>query len=319
MVIALSAVLSLVLTGAFIQLATRRGWGKSVRSDGPASHMGKSGTPTMGGAAVLVATLVLAVSYGGLGEVEVALLLVLVAAGAVGLLDDLASLRRKSLRAMRQANDEATVDEATGVLARYRILAHGVRAAGFAIWAVNAGYLTTGNNWLDILLYTLVMVGSINAFNFTDGLDGLAGGVSVIVLVFFLGGLLAVGAPLAAALLGALLGFLWYNAHPARVFMGGVGAEAIGAVVAALAIVQGHVFLLPLVAIIPVLEVLSVIAQVSYFRATGGKRLLKMSPLHHHFELAGLGETKITVRFWLVTAVAVAVALSIAGTGPLSP
>src|SRR5690606_32249995 len=273
----------------------------------------------MGGAAVLVATLVLAVSYGGLGEVEVALLLVLVAAGAVGLLDDLASLRRKSLRAMRQANDEATVDEATGVLARYRILAHGVIAAGFAIWAVNAGYLTTGNNWLDILLYTLVMVGSINAFNFTDGLDGLAGGVSVIVLVFFLGGLLAVGAPLAAALLGALLGFLWYNAHPARVFMGGVGAEAIGAVVAALAIVQGHVFLLPLVAIIPVLEVLSVIAQVSYFRATGGKRLLKMSPLHHHFELAGLGETKITVRFWLVTAVAVAVALSIAGTGPLSP
>jgi len=319
MVIALSAVLSLVLTGAFIQLATRRGWGKSVRSDGPASHMGKSGTPTMGGAAVLVATLVLAVSYGGLGEVEVALLLVLVAAGAVGLLDDLASLRRKSLRAMRQANDEATVDEATGVLARYRILAHGVIAAGFAIWAVNAGYLTTGNNWLDILLYTLVMVGSINAFNFTDGLDGLAGGVSVVVLVFFLGGLLAVGAPLAAALLGALLGFLWYNAHPARVFMGGVGAEAIGAVVAALAIVQGHVFLLPLVAIIPVLEVLSVIAQVSYFRATGGKRLLKMSPLHHHFELAGLGETKITVRFWLVTAVAVAVALSIAGTGPLSP
>ena len=319
MVIALSAVLSLVLTGAFIQLATRRGWGKSVRSDGPASHMGKSGTPTMGGAAVLVAALVIAVSYGGLGEVEVALLLVLVAAGAVGLLDDLASLRRKSLRAMRQANDEATIDEATGVLARYRILAHGVIAAGFAIWAVNAGYLTTGNNWLDILLYTLVMVGSINAFNFTDGLDGLAGGVSVIVLVFFLGGLLAVGAPLAAALLGALLGFLWYNAHPARVFMGGVGAEAIGAVVAALAIVQGHVFLLPVVAIIPVLEVLSVIAQVSYFRATGGKRLLKMSPLRHHFELAGLGETKITVRFWLVTAVAVAVALSIAGTGPLSP
>ena len=318
MLIALTAVLSLVLTGAFIQLATRRGWGKSVRSAGPASHVGKAGTPTMGGVAVLLATLVMAAIYGGLGETHVALLLVLAAAGTVGLLDDLASLRRKSLRALRKANDDAAIEEATGVLARYRIMAHIALAAGFALWAVNSGYLTVGSGWIDVLLYTFVMVGSINAFNFTDGLDGLAGGVSAIVLVFFLGGVLAVGAPVAAALLGALLGFLWYNAHPARVFMGGVGAEAIGAVVAALAIVQGQVFLLPVVALIPVLEVLSVIVQVSYFRATGGKRLLRMSPLHHHFELAGLGETKITVRFWLVTAIAVALAMTIAGTGPLS-
>jgi phospho-N-acetylmuramoyl-pentapeptide-transferase len=317
MVIVLSAALSLVLTGAFIQLATRRGWGKSVRSDGPSSHLGKTGTPTMGGIAVLVATLVMAVIYGGLGTTQVALLLVLIASATLGFLDDLASLRRKALRAMRLADPDSTTDEATGMLARYRIFGHIVIAAGFAIWAVNAGFAASGIGWLDIVLYTFAMVGSINAFNFTDGLDGLAGGVSAIVLLFFLGGLVAVGAPLAAALLGALLGFLWYNAHPARVFMGGVGAEAIGAVVAALAIVQGHVFLLPLIAIIPVLEVLSVIVQVSYFRATGGKRLLRMSPLHHHFELVGLSETKITARFWLVTAVAVALAMAIAGINPL--
>lgn len=319
MVIVLSALLSLVLTGAFIQLATRRGWGKSVRADGPSSHLGKAGTPTMGGVAVLVAAVVMAAGYGGFGETQVVLLLVLVAAGGLGLMDDLASLRRKSRRAMQHANPDSLPDEATGVLARYRILGHIVIAAGFAVWAVNAGYLTTGSGWLDVLLYTFAMVGSINAFNFTDGLDGLASGVSVIVLLFFLGGLLAVGATLAAALLGALLGFLWYNAHPARVFMGGVGAEAIGAAVAALAIVQGQVLLLPLVAAIPVLEVLSVMVQVGYFRASGGKRLLRMSPLHHHFEMVGLGETKITVRFWLVTAVAVAVAMTIAGTNPLGP
>jgi phospho-N-acetylmuramoyl-pentapeptide-transferase len=319
MMIVLSAALSLVLTGVFIQLATRRGWGKSVRSDGPSSHLGKAGTPTMGGLAVLLAAAVMAVVHGGLGSTQVALLLVLLASGTLGLLDDLASLRRKARRAMRLAEQASAPEEATGMLARYRILGHIAIAAGFALWAVGSGHLTTGIGWLDVVLYTFVMVGSINGFNFTDGLDGLAGGVSAIVLLFFLGGVLAVGAPFAAALLGALLGFLWYNAHPARVFMGGVGAEAIGAVVAALAIVQGHVFLLPLIAIIPVLEVLSVIVQVSYFRATGGKRILKMSPLHHHFEMVGLSETKITARFWLVTAVAVALAMAIAGTSPLSP
>lgn len=318
MVIVLSAVLSLVLTGVFIQLAIVRGWGKTVRSDGPATHLGKAGTPTMGGVAVLVAALIMAMVFGGFGESQVALLLVLTAAGALGLVDDLASLRRKQRRAMRQDDPGAATDEATGLLARYRILGHIVIAAAFAIWAVNAGHVTIGIDWVDILLYVLVMVGSINGFNFTDGLDGLASGVSAIVLLFFLGGILAVGAPVAGALLGALLGFLWYNGHPARVFMGGVGAEAIGAAVAALAIVQGHVFLLPLVAIIPVLEVLSVIVQVAYFRATGGKRLLRMSPLHHHFEMVGLSETKITTRFWLVTALAVALAMAIAGTGPLS-
>src|SRR5690606_8860730 len=141
-------------------------------------------------------------------------------------------------------------------------------------------------------------------------LDGLAAGVTVIVLLFF------IGSPLAAALVGALLAFLWYNSHPARVIMGGVGAEALGAVVAGLAIVDGSVPLLPLIALVPVLEVLSVIVQVTYFKATGGKRLLKMSPLHHHFELAGLSEVKVVARFWIVTALAVVAALVVRGVTP---
>src|SRR5690606_27037131 len=140
-----------------------------------------------------------------------------------------------------------------------------------------------------------------------DGLDGLAAGVAAIALLFFL------GSPFAAALLGALLGFLWYNAHPARVIMGGVGAEALGAGLAALAITQGTVWYLPLVLLVPVLEVVSVILQVSYFRATGGKRIFRMTPLHHHFELGGWPETRIVQRAYVVTALLVALALALRG------
>lgn len=318
MIIVYSAIVSLVLTGAFIQLANRRGWGKSVRSDGPSTHLAKAGTPTMGGLAVLIAAVVLALVYGATSGASLALLVLLTAAGALGLLDDLASLGRKRRRLARPAG-AGEADESTGVLARYRILGHLLVGAAFALWAVDAGYVTSGIAWLDVALYTLVITGSINAFNFTDGVDGLSSGVSIIVLLFFLGGLFAVGATVAGALIGALLGFMWYNANPARVFMGGVGAEAIGAVVAGLAIVQGHVFLLPLIAVVPVLEVLSVIVQVTYFKATGGKRLLRMSPLHHHFELSGWSESQVAIRFWFVTALAVAAAAAIAGTGPFSP
>jgi phospho-N-acetylmuramoyl-pentapeptide-transferase len=158
-----------------------------------------------------------------------------------------------------------------------------------------------------VLLFMLAIVGSVNAYNFTDGLDGLAAGVAIPALLLFL------GSPLAAALLGALLGFLWYNAHPARVFMGGVGAEALGAAIAGLAILAGAVWWLPLIALLPVLEVVSVIVQVAYFRATGGKRLLRMAPLHHHFELSGWPETRLVVRFWVVTAALVALVHHLSG------
>ena len=146
---------------------------------------------------------------------------------------------------------------------------------------------------------TLVVVGSINALNISDGLDGLAAGMGVIMLLLF------VAIPFAAALVGALLGFLWYNANPARVFMGGVGSEALGTAVAGLAVMSGLMWWLPLIALVPVVEVLSVIGQVGYFRISGGKRLFRMSPIHHHFELGGWTEVQVVTRFWLVTAVCV--------------
>lgn len=298
----LAALLSLLLTGTFIQLAKRFGWGKAIRSVGPESHLSKAGTPTMGGAAFLIAA---ALAWALLTDraslaAELPLLLLVLASGLLGLADDALALRRKRAAALG-------LEVGTGLLARYRLLGQGAIAVGFAAWAVQNDHSLFGNAWLDVPAFALVIVGAINAFNFTDGLDGLAAGVTAIVLVFFL------ASPLAAALLGALLGYLWFNAHPARVFMGGVGSEAIGAAVAGLAIVQGTVWYLPLVAIMPVLAVLSVIVQVSYFRATGGKRLLKMTPLHHHFELSGWPETRIVQRYYVVTAVALAAALLLRG------
>lgn len=308
MILLTAGLVSLLLTGAFVQLAKSQGWGKVVRDSGPSSHLSKQGTPTMGGAAFLLAALVVTLAFTGFTMQNVALVLLVAAAGALGLYDDVSSLQRKRRQAQGPAvGEKPQKDAATGLLARYRILGHLIIGFGFSLWAVNAGYRVTDAAWFDLLLYAVAIAGSINAFNFTDGLDGLAAGVTVIVLLFLL------GSPLATALMGALLAFLWYNSHPARVIMGGVGSEAIGAAVAGLAIVDGSVPLLPLIALIPVLEVLSVIVQVTYFKATGGKRLLKMSPLHHHFELVGLSEVKIVVRFWIFTGLCVVAALVISG------
>lgn len=300
--IALSALLGLLATGAFVQLAHRLGWGKVVRGDGPETHRPKHGTPTMGGAAFITVALAAAWAVGPRDATLGALLLLVVASALLGLGDDAVALARK--RAVRRGDDDGSVSAATGLFARWRLLGQAVYALAFAAWAVQAGHGPMGIGWLDLAFLAFVIVGSVNAFNFTDGLDGLAAGTTAIVLLLFL------GQPLAAALVGALIGFLWYNAHPARVFMGGVGAEALGAAVAGLAIVSGAVWWLPVVALLPVLEVVSVIVQVVYFRATGGRRLLRMAPFHHHLELTGWPEPRVVVRFWLVTAVLVALALA---------
>lgn len=304
-VLALAALLGLIAAGAYVQIARRAAWGKPVRADGPQAHLSKAGTPTMGGVAFLLVAVALALTLGPRDADLLALVALTVAAGALGLVDDITSLRR----ARRAARDgPGAVDAATGVLARYRLLVQALVGLTFGAYAVaQAGVTVFGPAWLDVSFLAFVVVGSINAFNFTDGLDGLAAGVTAIVLLLFL------GSPLGAALLGALLGFLWYNAHPARVFMGGVGSEGLGAAVAGLAILAGQVWWLPVFALLPVLMVVSVIAQVVYFRATGGKRLLRMAPLHHHLELSGWSEQRIVVRFWLLTAVLVALSAALWG------
>ncbi len=299
MTIVWSALLSLILVGSFIQIAKRIDLGKSIRKAGPQSHLVKEGTPTMGGIAFILATLVIFLFQAKTAD-SWALMLLFLASGLLGWVDDFLSQRRKQQVASGQ-------DASTGLLARYRLIGQALVAFGFSLYAVRSGHPLFGINSLDILTYTLIIMGSINALNFTDGLDGLAAGCMVIMLLPFS------FIPLSLTLIGALLGFLWYNAKPARVFMGGVGSESLGAVLAGIAILAGWTWYLPLIALIPVLEVVSVIIQVSYFRMTGGKRFFRMSPLHHHFEESGWSEEQVVSRFYLVTALCVALAWSLHG------
>lgn len=305
--IAAGALLAAAATRAFLALARTRGWGKVVRRDGPEGHLTKEGTPTLGGVAFLPVALALgALAAAGAGPdrpggadpgTAAALLGLVAAAAALGAWDDLGALARKA---------RPGEDAATGVLARWRLLAQTGVGLAFGAWAVQQGHTMIGVPAADVAGFAFVVVGSVNALNFTDGLDGLAAGVAAVVLLAFLHD------PFAAALLGALLGFLWFNAHPARVFMGGVGSEALGAALAGLAIVHGDVWRLPLLALVPVAEVLSVVVQVTAVRLTG-RRVLRMSPLHHHFELLGWPEPRVVTRFVLVTAVAVALAVATRG------
>jgi phospho-N-acetylmuramoyl-pentapeptide-transferase len=298
--LALALALSLLAVGAFVQLAKGYGWGKAIRQGGPQSHRRKEGTPTMAGIAFLAAATLAYLIIGPLEPDGLAVLGLTLTVGLLGWYDDYLALKRK---------DAAVTggDSTTGLLARYRLALQLLFAFGFAVYAVSAGHALFGLGWLDALVYSLVIAGTINAVNFSDGLDGLAAGMVVIILLPFL------ALPWAAALVGALLGFLWYNARPARAFMGGVGSEALGAAVAGLAILSGWLWWLPLIALMPMLEVVSVMVQVAYFRFSGGKRLLRMAPLHHHFELSGWPETKVVTRFWLLTAACVGVAWSLRG------
>nr|WP_246580420.1 phospho-N-acetylmuramoyl-pentapeptide-transferase [Deinococcus aestuarii] len=301
-----AALLSWFLVGLFIRASRARGWGQPVRRDGPQTHLKKEGTPTAGGVAfVLALALVffpLSLAGRGGGERELLLILTALAMGVIGGIDDLLKIRSR----MRGGGKKE-------LLAREKFPLQILVALAFAFFAAPLAsheVLPSLGRVLDIILLTLVMVGSVNAFNFTDGLDGLLAGVAMIVLL----PLLALS-PVSALLVAVLLGFLWFNAHPARVFMGDMGSHAIGAVAAGAYVLYADVWLLPLAAIIPVVAVLSVVLQVASFRLRG-KRIFKMSPIQHHFELSGWPETHVTVRFWVVTAVATAAVWWVLGGRP---
>ncbi len=285
--VAAAALLSWFLVGLQAGLLRSLGVGKSVRSDGPESHLAKAGTPSMGGVAFTLAAGLLYL----LGEARplAPVFLLALGYGLLGLADDLGGLYGRPLKA------------------REKLAVQFLLAVVFAVFALRTVSYTP---WpaLDFVLIALAVVGAANAFNFTDGLDGLAAGVSAVILLPFL------HLPLAQLFLGALLGFLWHNAPKARIFMGDAGSQLLGALVAGLFILEGKAWYLPLAAIVPVLEVLSVVLQVAWFRRTG-RRLLRMAPLHHHFELLGWGEAKVVVRFVVLTAVATALAVQLWGGG----
>jgi phospho-N-acetylmuramoyl-pentapeptide-transferase len=296
---------ALLLGAVLIPWLARLRVGQVIRTQGPERHLAKAGTPTMGGLIFLVPAVAAVLAVAARDAVAWLVLALTLAFAAIGFVDDYQKVVRHRALGLRAREKLLAQIVAAGLFAA--VAAGEFHAAG--PWALPGGGTWTPGMWY-VPLTVLAILGAANAVNLTDGLDGLAGGTMVVALAFFVvwaGNVGETGAALVAlALASSVVGFLRYNLHPARVFMGDTGALGLGAALAGLAIVTRATLFLPIVGGVFVLEALSVIVQVASFRLLG-RRLLKMSPLHHHFELVGWSEERIVISFWaaaLVFAVA---------------
>lgn len=293
--------ISVVLSPIVIPFLKKLKFGQFVRDDGPESHLKKSGTPTMGGLIIMFSIVITSLFYVKDYPQIIPVLFATLGFGLIGFLDDYIKVvmkRSLGLRAWQKMLGQIVV---TAIFAYY-IYAH--TDLGTEIMIPFVGKMVD-IGWVYFPLMFFVMLGTVNGVNFTDGLDGLASSVTVLVATFFT--VVAVGyssgvAPITCATVGSLLGFLVYNVYPARVFMGDTGSLALGGFVASTAYVLRMPLIILLVGFIYFAEVLSVIIQVSYFKKTG-KRVFKMAPIHHHFELSGWPETKVVSIFSIVTAI----------------
>jgi phospho-N-acetylmuramoyl-pentapeptide-transferase len=302
----ISFLIAVIWGTPLINLLRRWGIGKGIRIEGPSTHQVKQGTPTMGGLMIIIPVLVITgvlnianlLGFNLIGRSILVPMGTMLAFGILGAIDDLMGVKVI----------------ATGMMGRYKMLWQIVFATIIALFLHYALELRSiaipgieqkiDIGWLYIPIAVFIIVGSSNAVNLTDGLDGLAGSLAAVafaaygVIAFLQGQIWLVA--FIFTVVGAILAFLWYNAHPAELFMGDTGSLALGATLGVVALMTGQWLLLPVVGFVFVAEVASVILQVGYFKMSGGKRLFKMSPLHHHFELIGWSEQQVTQRFWLV-------------------
>ncbi|MCW2785723.1 MAG: phospho-N-acetylmuramoyl-pentapeptide-transferase [Marmoricola sp.] len=347
----LSLVFTIIGTRVAIRVFAARGYGQLIRDDGPTSHHTKRGTPTMGGLVIVLGSVLayfLAKLITGVEPSMSALLLLglYVGLGTVGFLDDFIKIHKQrnlGLRSKAKFAGQTVIAVVFGWLVLWRVHpienARGLTPAGHAIsFTRDIGKFTLPTAVL-VLFIVLLIAGTSNAVNLTDGLDGLAAGASMMVFGAYTlmciwqnnqacGGTRVtldasttascyhVRDPLdlavvAAAITGACFGFLWYNASPAQIFMGDTGSLALGGAVAGMAVMTRTELLLALLGGLFVVQTMSVILQVGYFKVTKGKRLFRMAPLHHHFELLGWEEITVVIRFWLIGAVFVAAGLGI--------
>ena len=316
---ALSFVLTVIWGDPLLEILRHFKVGKIIRLDGPERHFSKLGTPTMGGVMIVlpVAFMVVLLHAGWiLGETysgrSVLLPLgVMVGFAAIGAVDDWAGLRGRKGEGLR-ARTKFALQTLLALVAAYG-LQHYLQTPEMIIPGVPHP-VTLG--WLYIPLAMFVIVATSNAVNLTDGLDGLAGLIAATAFAAYGGIALLQGqiylARFAFIVVGSIFGFLWFNVHPAQLFMGDTGSLSLGATLGVVALMSGQWLLLPLIAIVPVSETLSVMLQVAYFKATGGRRLFKMSPLHHHFELSGWSETQVVQRFWLISLLTAMIGVAIA-------
>jgi phospho-N-acetylmuramoyl-pentapeptide-transferase len=303
-------VLSVILGPVVIPILRKLKMGQTEREEGVQSHLKKAGTPTMGGVIILASIVLTSLFYIKDYPTIIPILFVTVGFGLIGFLDDYLKVvmkRSDGLFPMQKMGLQILV---TGVFAFYLVRFTDVPMTMLIPFA--------GGKYLDLGILTIpmlfvVMLGTVNGVNFTDGLDGLASSVTVLVATFFT--VVAIGTqsgiePVTCAVVGALLGFLLFNVYPASVFMGDTGSLALGGFVASTAYVLQMPLFIIIVGLIYLIEVLSVVIQVAYFKKTGGKRIFKMAPIHHHFELCGWSETKVVAVFSIVTAILCLIALA---------
>ena len=273
------------------------------------SHLKKNGTPTMGGIMILASIIITSLFYVKDYPKIIPILFMTVGFGVIGFLDDYLKVvlrRSDGLLAWQKMILQIIV---TGVFTVYMVKYSGV-ALTMLIPFSGGKYLDLG--WLAIPVLFFAVVGTVNGTNFTDGLDGLASSVTIMVATFF--SVVAIGtnagiAPITCAVVGALLGFLLFNVYPASVFMGDTGSLALGGFVVSTAYMMQMPLFILIVGLIYLVEVLSVIIQVTYFKKTGGKRIFRMAPIHHHFELGGWSETRVVAVFSITTAILCLIAL----------
>lgn len=297
-----SFAISVLVSPKFIPFLHKLKFGQFVREDGPKEHLKKAGTPTMGGIIILIAITVTSLLYIGTNKEVIPVLFLTISFGLVGFLDDYIKVVMKRSLGLRAWQKLALQFIITGVFAFY-LLNYTDVGTGMLIPFSNGKYLDLSFLFIPALFF--VVLGTVNGVNFTDGLDGLASSVTMLVATFFT--VVAIGtengiAPITCAVVGALMGFLVFNVYPAKVFMGDTGSLALGGFVAASAYMLNMPLFIPLVGLIYMIEVLSVIIQVTYFKISGGKRIFKMAPIHHHFELCGWSETRVVTVFSIITA-----------------
>jgi phospho-N-acetylmuramoyl-pentapeptide-transferase len=319
MALSLSAIaftLTVIWGTPLLRILRYLGIGKQIRVEGPRSHQTKLGTPTMGGLMVVIPVLAMTLlldtvpilGHKPFGRSILLPLAVMAAYAALGAVDDLMGLRGRPMRARLKFPLQTVVALLVAFALKYIFDVPGLFLPG-----VTASF-DLGIWYVPVAAF-IILCGT-NSVNITDGLDGLAGIIAATALAAY--GLIAALqhqiylVQFCFIVVGSLFAFLWFNAHPAELFMGDTGALSIGAVLATVALMTAQWAILPVIAIIPVAETASVILQVGYFKLTKGKRLFKMAPLHHHFELLGWSETQVVQRFWLIALLAAMVGVALA-------
>ena len=298
----ISFLIVIILGPIFIPMLTKFKFGQTVRSDGPQTHLQKNGTPTMGGVLIIIAILITGLTRSNVSSDMVIGLICVVGFGFVGFVDDFIIIKMKRSLGLKPWQ-KIVMQVALALYVSYYQYSSSPSATQLIIPFTDA-VINLGPLYVPIM--TFMIVGIVNAVNLTDGLDGLASGVTLIVASFFMIFATSISntdvAVLAAATVGACIGFLGFNAYPAKIFMGDTGSMALGGAVTAFAILTNSMLLFVLVGGIYFAEAISVMLQVISYKLTK-KRIFKMAPIHHHFEQCGWPETKVVFTFWIVTVV----------------